>query len=387
MKRSRTFLALALMVPLILAACGPVNTQEPEAGPGAPAVQEPAQMPEEGGQTPAAERLGFRGGNIGTGGLMAEDGAGWVYYRSEADNWYLYKARLDGSEKTRLTEDCPACLNVLDGWVYYTNYFDGFSLYRVRTDGTGRERLVEGYCDNLYAADSGLYFDRRDETNGSHVYRCGLDGGNLRELLPGYRVSCYYDGVVYVSDTQRLAAYDIESGTLETVAEEYTHNVTVDDTGVYYWAADEYVYYRLAPGGEPEALLTGGDYFNYTDGSLYYFGYGGEDRGCFCCYRLDAETGETETLLELSGEYFDDAGNLTGITLSQSESVDIDSLDERFFDEQGQFLGFGYVESFTYPVVVGEQVMARGCLRQSLVENGRLDCWILMDGAGGRVWD
>ena len=67
--------------------------------------------------------------------------------------------------------------------------------------------------------------------------------------------------------------------------------------------------------------------------------------------------------------------------------MDIDSLDERFFDEEGQFLGLGYVESFTYPVVIGDQVMARGCLRQSLVENGRLDCWILMDGAGGRVWD
>ena len=67
--------------------------------------------------------------------------------------------------------------------------------------------------------------------------------------------------------------------------------------------------------------------------------------------------------------------------------MDIESLDESFFDDQGQFLGFGYVESFLYPVVVGDRVMARGCLRQSLVENGRLDCWILMDGAGGEVWD
>ena len=381
----RTHRGLALLLAallLLLAACAPADGgKEPEQ----PENQDPAQGIEE--TDSGAEKLGFRGGNIGTMGLMAGDGEGWVYYRSEADNWNLYQARLDGTEKTRLAEDCPACINVLDGWVYYTNYSDGFSLYRVRTDGTGRERLVEGYCDNLYAADSGLYFDLRDENNGSHVYRCDLDGGNLRELLPGYRVSCYYGGKVYVSDTLALSAYDLESGEVETVAEGYTHNVTVDDTGIYYWAADEYVYYRLAPGGEPEALLTGGDYFNYTEGSLYYFGYGGEDRDYFCCYRLDAETGETETLLELSGEYFDDAGNPTGITLSQSESVDIDSLDESFFDEQGQFLGFGYVESFTYPVVVGEQVMARGCLRQSLIENGRLDCWILMDGAGGRVWD
>ena len=170
--RGLALLLAALL--LLLAACAPADGgKEPEQ----PENQGPAQGIEE--TDSGAEKLGFRGGNIGTMGLMAGDGEGWVYYRSEADNWNLYKARLDGSEKTRLAEDCPACINVLGGWVYYCNYFDGLSLYRVRTDGTGRERLVEGTCDNLYAAGGGLYFDRRDETNRSHVYRCDLDGGNL----------------------------------------------------------------------------------------------------------------------------------------------------------------------------------------------------------------
>ncbi len=32
-------------------------------------------------------------------------------------------------------------------------------------------------------------------------------------------------------------------------------------------------------------------------------------------------------------------------------------------------------------------ISARGCLRESLAENGRMESWILMDGAGGQVWD
>jgi hypothetical protein len=34
---------------------------------------------------------------LGAGGFMCGDGEGWVYYRSESENWYLYKAKLDGS--------------------------------------------------------------------------------------------------------------------------------------------------------------------------------------------------------------------------------------------------------------------------------------------------
>ena len=162
----------------------------------------PAEMEETDG---GAEKLS----GAATSAPMAGDG-GLGLLPQRGGQWNLYKAAgRDGKDEAG--GGLPACINVLDGWVYYTNYSDGFSLYRVRTDGTGRERLVEGYCDNLYAADSGLYFDRRDENNGSHVYRCGLDGGDLQELLPGYRVSYYYNGSLCLR-CPALAAYDIESG-------------------------------------------------------------------------------------------------------------------------------------------------------------------------------
>lgn len=45
---------------------------------------------ESGDDLPTTEKLGFMGGNIAAGGLMAGDGNGWIYYRSEANGWKLY---------------------------------------------------------------------------------------------------------------------------------------------------------------------------------------------------------------------------------------------------------------------------------------------------------
>lgn len=59
-------------------------------------------------ETPPVARTegnGYLAGNIGLGGLMAGDSEGSVYYRSESDHWALYKAKLDGSEKLKLSDD------------------------------------------------------------------------------------------------------------------------------------------------------------------------------------------------------------------------------------------------------------------------------------------
>ena len=185
------------------------------------------------------ENLGFIGGNIAAGGLMAGDRDGWVYYRSEADGWKLYKAKLDGTGKTLLSDDCPCYINVLDGWIYYANYRDGFSLYRIRIDGTERHKLIDGYCWNLYVTDGGMYFDMRDKNNSAQVYQMELDGSALELLVADMQVAAYYEGVLYCRSTNNLCAYNVQTGIMSLVCEKYTYNVCADETGVYYWAVDE----------------------------------------------------------------------------------------------------------------------------------------------------
>ncbi len=76
----------------------------------------------------------------------------WIYYndinapeimQTIVETGNLFKVRIDGSEKTQLTEDESAWfINVVDDWIYYSNADDNHRLYKIRTDGTDRQ-LVE----------------------------------------------------------------------------------------------------------------------------------------------------------------------------------------------------------------------------------------------------
>ena len=71
-------------------------------------------------------------------------------------------------------------------------------------------------------------------------------------------------------------------------------------------------------GSNRSVILRGGDYFNFTDGNLYYMGISENENGyCHVINRLNVETGETETLYEELNELFDEHGNLIGVTISQ----------------------------------------------------------------------
>lgn len=324
--KKRLAAALCLTALLLLPACDQAAFQSPS--PSAPSVQSespeltPAPTPEPSAvPTPEIppdpyeeERLGFTGGNI-HGGLMAGDGEGWVYYRSEADHWQLYKARLDGSD---------------------------------------RELLVEG----------------------AHL-------------------EYYYRGTVYCGfpNAFGLQAYDLETGELTSLVDQnrYLEYVTVDDTGIYYWTPNEYPFFRLDPstGEETQILRDYADYFNYTGGTLYYYGYGGDAFNYRCIYALDVTTGEKRVVLSLSDQYFDREGNLLGLTIADyrngswdSEAIPIDSY--------GQPAGLTEQASDTY--VIEGYVFSRGILRNAVLPErtdvtGVLDCWILCDGVGGLVWD
>lgn len=203
------------------------------------------------------ERVGFEGGNIGAMGLVCGGNDGYVYYRSESDGWKLYKAKPDGSSKTKISNNVVEKINVLDGWIYYIDHLDNNSINKVRTDGTEETKLMEGYCSNLYVAESGIYFDKRDKNNIPQIYQADLNGGNLRLLVPDMSVAYYHMGKVYYKNVQELGVYDIAINSTKTLVKTYTHNVSVDekDGGLknsfneslgYVYVVGEHLYMRAA---------------------------------------------------------------------------------------------------------------------------------------------
>ena len=346
------------------------------------------------------ERLGFYGGNIGAGGRVCGGDDGYVYYRSESDGWKLYRARSDGSDKSKVSDRIADRINVLDGWVYFLDFPEGFPIYKVRTDGTDEIKLVDGYCSNLYVAESGIYFDIRDENNIPHVYRADLDGGNMILLMPEAALMYYYEGKVYLG-SHPFGVYDIETGEEMILDDTSVTNVSVDDSGIYYFAYEEGEFrhmdldsggntFTLLSSNDGSVILRGGDFFNYANGNLYYIGISANAHGpCHAIYRHNIETGETVTLYEELNEYFDAFGNLIGVTFSQLQNGDYDP-DIFEYNDQGEMVlngGAQYLnESMFYVNVAGEQLYMSATLRESLIQNGRLDCIARLDG-GVTIWD
>ncbi|MBQ8402212.1 MAG: DUF5050 domain-containing protein, partial [Clostridia bacterium] len=216
------------------------------------------------------EKLGFDGGNISMGGRMCGDGNGWVYFCQQYtgnSGRGLYKAKLDGTDAVKLTDDYPAkSINVLDGWVYYCGTSNEY-LIRVRTDGTDRQVLLNRVCDDLHAAESGLYFTALDDSRNPSVYYMSHDGKTMALLLEDTEMAAYWNGQVYGVSYDLLSRYAIHTGIIEDFPINVVSGYTMaDDTGFYYQGSEvgshTQCFYRYTPGGDAEVLDMNHLYYN-----------------------------------------------------------------------------------------------------------------------------
>jgi len=315
------------------------------------------------------QKTGFSGCNINCGGgLMGGDGRGNVYYRSEADNWHLYKARLDGSNKVKLSDDVPCEINVLGGWVYYANYRDGFSLYRIRTDGTGRQLLKAGYCQGVYVAGDAIFYGVRNAEDVPCIHRMNLDGSEDKEVIADARLMYWYDDCLYyLGDRLYLWRYDLATGAKTQLSSVYSECVTVDATGVYYFAPDETkLYHTSQDGTDTSVILSGGDYYNVSDGAIYYMKYG----GAYDFYRYDLADGTETQLTSFLPGCFD----AKGAPIEDVESLSPDAV--------------ALHEAGTSLCVLEGHCFLLGVLRECLLTNGRAGCLIRAEPGGVMtVWD
>ena len=307
---------------------------------------------------------GFSGGNIGQGGLMCSDENGTVYYRSEADEWYLYKADTDGNNKCKICNDVPSDINVLDGWIYYTNYKDGFSIYRIKTDGTEREKLLDGYCQNLFVTGNTVFFDMRDEKNKTHIYRMTTDGKNIEKILEDCKLVYYFKDELYCSDIRTLFKYSLATEQTLELENSQCEYITVDETGVYYWDVDANGFYWMDHMGiEKELIVSNGDFYNYSSGSLYYVQSGGN----YDVYFFNVETGEKRRATEFVGYPYDVHGN-------KIENLS-DIADNVYVGNDG----------ITAIYILNGKAFARGTLLEAQISLGRSGCLMALDPA--EPWD
>ncbi len=327
------------------------------------------------------ERVGFSQSGCG---LIAEDDKGNIYYRSELDNWYLYKSKADGSAKTKICEDVADDINVLDDYIYYTNYKDNFNVYRIKTDGTERQKLVDTYCSGLRVTENYMYLCLRDEKNTSHVYRANLDGSNLELLISGMDIGTYYKGVLYLTDNEALYSYDLKTRERIMLLRKFTHYISADDDGVYFWLPNQGQYSKIDKEGKISVLQRGGSYYAKHKDKLYYVGYSKDGQFSECIYYLDLKTGKEVKLFQFSDEYYDRYGKNIGLT---KQDIRAGKVDEKFLNEDNEIEGMADAPGTLH--VIGDAAFMRAVFRECMDENrGKWDCLLkFYDDGGYEVFD
>lgn len=121
-------------------------------------------------------------------GNYASDGE-WIYYINSYDNYTLYKIKINGTHKIKLSNNTVKSPIKIEGeWVYY-NVLDRLqnqiSCYRIKNDGSGETRINQEYTYSYapdYVIKNGwIYFVnsfcrlRRVKADGSDITTIGTD--------------------------------------------------------------------------------------------------------------------------------------------------------------------------------------------------------------------
>jgi len=127
---------------------------------------------------------------------------GWIYYA-----WYgiendpeakvvskneeksgIYKIRLDGSERTRVTDADAYNINIDGDWIYYTVGMGG-DLYKVRVDGTEKTLLRSMddvyFCESIIAAGDWIYYICETFDDSFPIYKIRTDGAENTLVISG----------------------------------------------------------------------------------------------------------------------------------------------------------------------------------------------------------
>lgn len=150
-------------------------------------------------------RNGFSGNtisNLNNRGYMAVQGT-WIYFANPNDGMRLYKMKMDGSRKTKLSNDVAQYLNVMGSKVYYVNTSDGKKLYSIDVYGENRKWLNDAnpaFCAQVHGQK--IFYTSLNPDHRVHLYHMDTDGTS-RGLVdwPGLgSISSFYrvgDSVLY----------------------------------------------------------------------------------------------------------------------------------------------------------------------------------------------
>jgi hypothetical protein len=164
-----------------------------------------------------------------------------------SDNGYLYKMRVDNTEKQRLNTETTSAINVIGDWVYYElkcvdpEGFPCHTITKIKTDGTMRTSLSDEIVNDIYMVNESIYYTDRDR------YLLGLSTVEMLKRPFGgtktYSFSVNGEWIYFADFTDGQSLYKIKiDGTMKT-------KILSDDVGTLNVVGD-WIYYSSNLGGD-----------------------------------------------------------------------------------------------------------------------------------------
>lgn len=238
-------------------------------------------------------------GNIVNDGLAAKTDQ-WVCAQLKDG---LYKMKLDGTDKEKITEGVMSYINIWDGWVYSSNAPDG-AIYKISIDGFNKERVNNEMSYYPIIKDGWIYYStvkyftvedvefkikkiKIDGTNQADIVSETIKGKDIDLNPSGYFF--LFDGWIYyksILDMNKLYRIQDDGKNKSKVSDEVFSNkysngaFIVEDNWIYYIQPnDDNKLYRMKTDGTEGELIVNksigdinitNDYIFYTDWSENY---------------------------------------------------------------------------------------------------------------------
>lgn len=241
--------------------------------------------------------------------ITFSDGA--YYYKSEADNFYLYCSDVEEQHQHCIVRQVPKEIYVVGQWVYFTNLSDGSKLYRVKTDGSGLEMVCAKKISRFFPIGSQFYCLSQNKGE-DEVFIC-TQGGKLQTI---YRGECYWistDGNLLYLDlgnAEEKAQYQTvainRSGEMKEEYEIYMRDLVPTERYLYYSENEEIIKFDKNTGEKksfkiPDSLVEGQEDFRYAvrDEEIYILLLGkNEDRELYKLLKYMESKGTFEEICE-----------------------------------------------------------------------------------------
>ena len=222
--------------------------------------------------------MGNSNSNLFNMGYVANDDQNIYFCALTEGNSGIYKADLDGSNKTLLCNEHGFYINIIDNWIYFVNSIDN-KIYRMDKEGGNKLKISDIEATSLLAYKNKLYVIGVYEPYGCNLFVMNLDGTEEKNICEEYvgDISIYNNRIYYTYITEDnegyLCSMDIDGNNKETLLDDSPIRFFPTEKNIYYITQIELIKMDLNS-GEKTVLEEGSglipDRINFYENNLYY---------------------------------------------------------------------------------------------------------------------